>query len=102
MHRDIIICGGALAGMTLALSLQRKGFDVLVVDPRGIREVMEADKRTTAIAAGPKKFYDKLGVWKNIENKVEAIESINILDGSSSNVGGLGGSKFLQDMMIMI
>ena len=84
MHRDIIICGGALAGMTLALSLQRKGFDVLVVDPRGIREVMEADKRTTAIAAGPKKFYDKLGVWKHIENKVEAIESINILDGSSS------------------
>ena len=84
MHTDIIICGGALAGMTLALSLQKKGFNVLIVDPRSVRQVMQDDKRTTAIAAGPKKFFDNLGVWKNIKSKAEAIESINILDGSSS------------------
>ncbi|PPR16615.1 MAG: 2-octaprenyl-6-methoxyphenol hydroxylase [Alphaproteobacteria bacterium MarineAlpha9_Bin3] len=84
MHTDIIICGGALAGMTLALSLQKKGLDVIIVDPRSVSQVMQDDKRTTAIAAGPKKFYDSLGVWKNLKDKVEAIDSINILDGSSS------------------
>tara|TARA_Y100001970_G_scaffold292485_1_gene433963 strand:+ start:1418 stop:2626 length:1209 start_codon:yes stop_codon:yes gene_type:complete len=84
LHTDIIICGGALAGMTLALSLQKKGLDVIIVDPRSVSQVMQDDKRTTAIAAGPKKFYDSLGVWKNLKDKVEAIDSINILDGSSS------------------
>jgi len=84
VHTDIIICGGALAGMTLALSLQKKGLDVIIVDPRSVSQVMQDDKRTTAIAAGPKKFYDSLGVWKNLKDKVEAIDSINILDGSSS------------------
>ncbi len=84
MHTDVIICGGALAGMTLALSLQKKGFDVLLVDPRSVRELMEQDKRTTAIAAGPRKFFDDLGVWDKLESKAEAINTINILDGSSS------------------
>ncbi|MBH87750.1 MAG: hypothetical protein CMJ12_01165 [Pelagibacterales bacterium] len=70
--------------MTLALSLQKKGLDVIIVDPRSVSQVMQDDKRTTAIAAGPKKFYDSLGVWKNLKDKVEAIDSINILDGSSS------------------
>ena len=84
MHTDVIICGGALAGMTLALSLQKKGFDVLLVDPRSVRELMQQDKRTTAIAAGPRKFFDDLGVWNKLESKAEAINTINILDGSSS------------------
>ena len=84
LHTDVIICGGALAGMTLALSLQKKGFDVLLVDPRSVRELMQQDKRTTAIAAGPRKFFDDLGVWNKLESKAEAINTINILDGSSS------------------
>ena len=84
MHTDIIICGGALAGMTLALSLQKKGFDVVIIDPRSLKETVEQDKRTTAIAEGPRKFYDNLGVWEKLENKAEAIKTISILDGSSS------------------
>ena len=51
MHTNIVICGGALAGMTLALSLQSKGFDIVIIDPRDTKEVIEQDKRTTAIAA---------------------------------------------------
>jgi 2-octaprenyl-6-methoxyphenol hydroxylase len=84
MQTDIIICGGALAGMTLALSLQKKGFDVVIIDPRSVKELIEQDKRTTAIAAGPRKFFDNLGVWKKLESKAEAIDTISILDGSSS------------------
>mgnify|MGYP001255724137 CR=1 FL=1 len=84
MHTDIIICGGALAGLTLALSLQKKGFDVIIIDPRKVQEVIKKDKRTTAIAEGPRQFYNNLGVWKKLESKAEAIETISILDGSSS------------------
>jgi len=81
---DIIICGGALAGMTLALSLQRKGFNIIIIDPRSEKQVIEQDKRTTAIAAGPREFYDDLGVWPKLKNYIEPIKSISILDGSSS------------------
>ena len=81
---DIIICGGALAGMTLALSLQRKGFKIIIVDPRSEKQIIEQDKRTTAIAAGPRDFYDDLGVWSKLKKYIEPINSISILDGSSS------------------
>ena len=84
MHTNIIICGGALAGMTLALSLQKKGFDTVIVDPRDVKEVIKQDKRTTAIAAGPRRFYENLGVWEKLKSKSESIDSISILDGSSS------------------
>ena len=81
---DIIICGGALAGMTLALSLQRKGFNIIIIDPRSEKQVIEQDKRTTAIAAGPREFYNDLGVWPKLKKYIEPINSISILDGSSS------------------
>ena len=84
MYTNIIICGGALAGMTLALSLQRKGFNIIIIDPRDIKEVIEQDRRTTAIAAGPREFYCELGVWSKLKKNIEPINSISILDGSSS------------------
>ena len=84
LRADIIICGGALAGMTLALSLQRKGFNIILIDPRSEKQVIEQDKRTTAIAAGPRDFYNDLGVWPKLKKYIEPINSISILDGSSS------------------
>ena len=84
LRADIIICGGALAGMTLALSLQRKGFNIILIDPRSEKQVIEQDKRTTAIAAGPRDFYNDLGVWPKLKKHIEPINSISILDGSSS------------------
>ena len=84
LKADIIICGGALAGMTLALSLQRKGFNIILIDPRSEKQVIEQDKRTTAIAAGTREFYDDLGVWPKLKKYIEPINSISILDGSSS------------------
>ena len=84
LYTNIIICGGALAGMTLALSLQRKGFNIIIIDPRDIKEVIEQDKRTTVIAAGPREFYCELGVWSKLKRNIEPINSISILDGSSS------------------
>ena len=84
LRSDIIICGGALAGMTLALSLQLKGFNIILIDPRSEKQVIEQDKRTTAIAAGPREFYNDLGVWSKLKKYIEPINSISILDGSSS------------------
>ena len=80
LYTNIIICGGALAGMTLALSLQRKGFNIIIIDPRDIKEVIEQDKRTTAIAAGPREFYCELGVWSKLKRNIEIICNIQLVE----------------------
>ena len=78
MHTNIVICGGALAGMTLALSLQSKGFNIVIIDPRDTKEVIEQDKRTTAIAAGPRRFYHDLGVWQKLNKKIVILDWFDI------------------------
>ena len=80
---DVVICGGALAGMTLALALKQKGFNIILVDPRSVEELINKDRRTTAIAEGPKKFYEELGVWRKVKKYAEPIKIINIKDGNS-------------------
>ena len=80
---DVVICGGALVGMTLALALKQKGFNIILVDPRSVEELINKDRRTTAIAEGPKKFYEELGVWRKVKKYAEPIKIINIKDGNS-------------------
>ena len=80
---DIVICGGALAGMTLALALKLKGFNIVIVDPKSVKDLIFFDKRTTAIAEGPRQYYEYMGVWNKIKKYSEPIKIINIKDGSS-------------------
>ena len=80
---DIVICGGALSGLTAALALQKLNMKILIIDPLTIEEIIKKDKRTTAIAAGPGKFYLEKGVWQLLEGKAESINKINIKDGNS-------------------
>lgn len=85
IHCDIVICGGALAGMTLSLALKQKGFNVIVVDSKSVKDLIDLDKRTTAVAEGPKKFYENIKVWEKLKKYAEPIKIINIKD-SHSNV----------------
>ena len=69
--------------MTLSLALQQKGFNVIIVDPKSVKDLISTDKRTTAVAEGPKNFYDSLGVWEKVKKYAEPIKIINIKDGNS-------------------
>ena len=83
LYSDVVICGGALAGMTLALAFIKNGFNVVMVDPKTVKDLINFDKRTTAIAEGAKNFYDTIGVWKKVKRFAEPIKIIKIKDGSS-------------------
>ena len=83
LSTDIAICGGALSGLTAALVLQKLNLNILIIDPLTIGELVKKDKRTTAIAAGPKNLYLKEGVWNLVRDKSEPINKIHIKDGSS-------------------
>jgi 2-octaprenyl-6-methoxyphenol hydroxylase len=84
IYADIVICGGALAGITAALSLQRLNLKILIIDPISIIDLVNQDNRTTALAAGPTKFYKKHGLWDKIKTKAEPINKINVVDGNSN------------------
>ena len=83
LSTDIVICGGALSGLTAALVFQKLNLNILIIDPLTIGELVKKDKRTTAIAAGPRNLYLEEGVWKLVEDKSEPINKIHIKDGSS-------------------
>jgi 2-octaprenyl-6-methoxyphenol hydroxylase len=64
-QRSIVICGGAFAGLALALALrQGLGADipVIVADP-ALATRPSRDPRATAIVAACRRLFEALGVW---------------------------------------
>ncbi|MHB8254082.1 MAG: 2-octaprenyl-6-methoxyphenyl hydroxylase [Acidiferrobacter sp.] len=60
---DIVICGGGLVGISLALSLAHLPLAVCVVDPAPSAPPRHRDDRTFTLAQGTKRALTGLGVW---------------------------------------
>jgi 2-octaprenyl-6-methoxyphenol hydroxylase len=81
-HRatDVLIAGGGLAGLALALALRQAlspGFAVTLVDPELVRG---EDPRASAIAAAPRRMFEALGVWDAVAGEAEPILDMVITD----------------------
>ena len=67
-QRSIVICGGAFAGLALALAL-RQGLGaeipVIVADP-ALAMRPSRDPRATAIVAACRRLFEALGVWDQV------------------------------------
>jgi 2-octaprenyl-6-methoxyphenol hydroxylase len=81
-QRSIVICGGAFAGLALALALrQGLGADipVIVADPAlGLRP--SRDPRATAIVAGCRRLFDALGVWGEVAPQAQPMLDMVVTD----------------------
>ena len=81
-QRSIVICGGAFAGLALALALrQGLGPDVpvIVADPAlGTRP--SRDPRASAIVAACRKLFDAIGVWGDVAPDAQPILDMVITD----------------------
>ena len=79
---DILIAGGGLNGLTLALALQSAGFGVTLVDPvsQSTRGADGFDGRGYALAIASKRVLETLGVWGQLED-VQPILGIKVTDG---------------------
>src|ERR1700737_2956846 len=65
-QRSIVICGGAFAGLALALALRRGlGADIpiIVADP-ALGQRPSRDPRATAIVAACRRLFEAVGVWE--------------------------------------
>ena len=55
IRRDVVIAGGGMVGLTLALALARGGFEVIVADPMTAEQMKDEhfDGRVAALAQLP-------------------------------------------------
>jgi len=79
---DILIAGGGLNGVTLAIALASAGFRVCLVDPRPLkqRKAQGFDGRSYALAISSMRVLQTLGVWQKLDD-VQPILEIKVTDG---------------------
>ena len=81
-QRSIVICGGAFAGLALALALRQglgPDIPVVVADPAlGMRP--SRDPRATAIVAACRRLFEALGVWDEVAPKAQAMLDMVVTD----------------------
>src|SRR5256714_2143700 len=82
---ELIIAGGGLNGMLLAVACAGAGLSTIVID-RQDPATMTADRfdgRTSAIAYGSRLVFDGIGLWPAIEGEAEPIREIRVADDGS-------------------
>src|SRR5438477_1531849 len=81
-QRSIVICGGAFAGLALALAFrQGLGADipVIVADP-ALASRPSRDPRATAIVAACRRLFEALGVWDQVAPTAQPILDMVVTD----------------------
>jgi 2-octaprenyl-6-methoxyphenol hydroxylase len=79
---DVIIGGGGMVGVTLALALAQGGLKVAVADPMPQAALTDAkfDGRVSALAYASVRMYQALGVWPDLEADAQPINDILVTD----------------------
>src|SRR3954467_4059577 len=81
-QRSIVICGGAFAGLALALALrQGLGIEIpiVVADP-ALAARPSRDPRATAIVAACRRLFDVIGVWETGAANAQPILDMVVTD----------------------
>lgn len=83
MQSDVIILGGGLVGLTLALALDAHGLTSTVVDPARPEAVLAPgfDGRATAIASASWNMLKAIGLGERLEGQGCPIAAIRVSDG---------------------
>src|SRR5205085_11839946 len=81
-QRSIVICGGAFAGLALALALRQglgPDIPVIVADP-ALATRPSRDPRATAIVAACRRLFGALGVWDEVAPNAQPILDMVVTD----------------------
>ena len=80
---DVVIAGGGLAGMTLALAMDQAGLSVAVVDALEFSDQLAPtfDGRASALAYTSWRMFEALGVAEHLREHAQRIEHILVCDG---------------------
>src|SRR5689334_17962495 len=81
-QRTIVICGGAFAGLALALALRQglgAGTSIIVADP-ALATRPSRDPRATAIVAACRRLFDVIGAWSEVAENAQPILDMVVTD----------------------
>ena len=84
MDYEVIISGGGLNGITLALALNDVGISVAIVDKRAQETISinNFNGRSYALSSASKKMLSALDVWPRLNSKAQPMLEIKVTDGS--------------------
>jgi 2-octaprenyl-6-methoxyphenol hydroxylase len=79
---DVIIGGGGMVGLTLALALAQGGLKIAVCDPVPAAALTDAkfDGRVSALSYSSVRMFDALGVWDGLAEHAQPIRDILVTD----------------------
>jgi len=79
---DVIIGGGGLVGLSLAIALAKGGLDVVVADPVPQSAALDAkfDGRVCALSYASVRMFQALGIWEHLKNDAQPINDILVTD----------------------
>ena len=82
---EVLIAGGGLIGLLLAIACAGAGLAVAIVDPADPTATLDEgyDGRCSAIAYGSSRVLDALGLWSEIGSRAEPIFEIRVADDES-------------------
>ncbi|HEY0044290.1 MAG TPA: UbiH/UbiF/VisC/COQ6 family ubiquinone biosynthesis hydroxylase [Allosphingosinicella sp.] len=80
---DVIILGGGLVGLTLAIALDRHGLSSIVIDPADPEAQLTPayDGRATAVASASWRMLEAIGVGERLAGEACPIRAIRVSDG---------------------
>ena len=80
---DVIILGGGLVGLSLAIALDRHGLSTIVVDPAdpAAQIAPSYDGRATAISSSSWRMLETIGVAERLDGVTCAIRAIRVTEG---------------------
>jgi 2-octaprenyl-6-methoxyphenol hydroxylase len=80
---DVIILGGGLVGLTLAIALDRHGLETIVVDPADPEKQVAPsyDGRATAVSSSSWRMLEAIGVAERLAGVTCPIAKIRVSDG---------------------
>jgi len=80
---DVIIGGGGMVGLSLAIALAQGGLDVVVADPVPQSAATDAkfDGRVCALSYASVRMFQALGIWPHLEKDAQPINDILVTDG---------------------
>ena len=92
---DIVIAGGGLNGMALAVALGRAAFSVTLIDPLSVETRADPafDGRGYALSLSSQRALKAIGVWPTVADKSQPILHITVSDGRA----GEGASPLVLD-----
>ncbi len=86
MNYDVIIVGGGLAGLSLAVALRRSRLSVAVIEGRAPQRPEGWDARIYAVSPTNARFLDSIGIWTHLDTtRIEPVRKMAVRgDGSGA------------------